>query len=291
MNKPQPGNQSYQGSEFERIFIACLAVVTAAILIYLTIAGPMYQKQISFKTHPDVIAQVIAQDAVNMYFLAPILLIAAWGLLNRKRWARYWLISTPLFLIYYALSYGIGWEWMAPNYQGNSHFWFFYYLEVLIAALLMMIYGLGIFPAKQRFIVKKLHLRIYSVLLGIFKLMFGAMWLKEIFQLYAEGTTRGYEIAPTAFWLVRMFDLGFSIPLALLSIYLLWTRPDTSFALQMLMYGFFLTMSVVVNAMGFMMWLSKDPAYDPAGTVIFAVLMLLSVFGFVFVLRGYLRKH
>jgi hypothetical protein len=39
MNKSQPGNKSYQGSEFERIFIACLAVVTAAILIYLTIAG------------------------------------------------------------------------------------------------------------------------------------------------------------------------------------------------------------------------------------------------------------
>jgi len=155
----------------------------------------------------------------------------------------------------------------------------------------MMIYGLSIFPAKQRFVAKKPHLRIYSILFGIFMLMFAMMWMKEIFQLFAEGSTRGYAVSPTAFWLVRMFDLGFCIPLAFLSIYLLWTRPDTSFALQMLMYGFFLTMSVVVNAMGLMMWLSKDPAYDPAGTVIFAVLMLLSVFGYVFVMRGYLRKH
>lgn len=286
----QPGNNSYMGNEFERIFMALVAISAAVVLIYLSIAGPMYQGKIEYKTHPTVYNQLIAQDAVNMYFMAPLLLIAAWGLLNRKRYARYFLISTPLFMIYYALSYGIGWEWMAPDYSGNSYLWFFYYLWVLIASVLILFYALHIFPAKMRPNFKKNGLRIYSVALALFMGMFALMWMKEVFELFQTGSTRGYEIAPAAFWLVRMFDLGFSVPLGFISIYLLWTRPETTFAAQMLLYGFFVTMSVVVNAMGLVMYLNNDPTYDPNGTVIFLILMALSIIGFVYILRGYIRR-
>ncbi|MDZ4182576.1 MAG: hypothetical protein U1B83_06850, partial [Candidatus Cloacimonadaceae bacterium] len=242
MNKTS-GQNLYPGTEFERIFIAVIAIAAAAVLIYLTVMGPMYLGRITFKTHPDVYNQLIAQDSVNMYFLAPVLLIGAWGLLNRKRYAKYFLIATPLFLMYYAMSYAMGWEWVSADFVGNSHLYFFYYLFILIASLLILLYSMHIFPAKQRSFFGKRGLAIYSTLMCVFMGLFAMMWMQEVFEVFQTGTSRGYDMAPTAFWLVRTFDLGFSIPLAFISVYLLWTRPQTTFAIQMLLYGFFVTMS------------------------------------------------
>lgn len=289
MNKPG-GTSVYFGTEFERIFIAVVAIAAAAVLIYLTILGPMYQGRILFKTHPDVYNQLIAQDAVNMYFLAPILLIGAWGLLNRKRYAKYFLIATPLFLMYYAMSYAMGWEWKVESYTGNSHHYFFYYLYILVASLLIMLYSLHIFPSKQKPIFGKRGLLIYSSLMTIFMGLFAMMWMQEVFEVFATGTSRGYDLAPAAFWLVRTFDLGFSIPLALISVYLLWTHPQTTFPIQMLLYGFFVTMSVVVNAMGLVMYLNHDPAFEISSSVVFLILMLISILGYGYVIKGYHKK-
>jgi hypothetical protein len=285
-----PAKKESRAPELERIFIILLAVATAATLVFLTILGPMYQGRISFRTHPTVLNQIIAQDAVNMYFLAPILLIGAWGLLYRKRYAKYFLISTPLFLIYYAISYGIGWEWMAPDYSGNSHLCFFYYLFVLIAALLIMLYSLQLFPAKARPSFGRRGLGVYSAVFILFLSLFALMWMREIFEVFRTGSTRSYDLAPTAFWLVRMFDLGFSVPLGFLSVYLLWTRPNTSLRIQMLFYGFFVTMSVVVNAMGLVMYLNRDPSFEMSSSLVFAALFLIVAAGLVYVLRGYAGK-
>jgi len=287
---PQPGNKSYMGTEFERIFVALLAIAAAAMLVYLAIAGPLFYGPIEYRTHPTVNNQLVAQDAVNMFFLAPLLLIGAWGLLHRKRYARYFLISTPLFLIYYTISYMIGWEWMAPAYSGNSHLWFFHFLFVLVSALVIMLYSLHIFPAKAKARFGKTGLRAYSAAYTVFLLLFAAMWCKEIFQVFETGTARGYDLSPTAFWLVRTFDLGFSVPLGFISLYLLWTRPESTLAIQMLFYGFFVTMSVVVNAMSLMMFLRHDPTFDAPSSVVFIVLMLIVMAGLVYILKGYGKK-
>lgn len=288
--QPQPGNKSYFGTDFERLFVATLAFLCAAMLVYLGIAGPLFQGSIQYRTHPDVENQVVAQDAVNMFFLAPLLVIGGWGLLQRKRYARYFLISTPLFLFYFAISYMIGWEWMAPDYTGNSHLWFFHFLFVLVSALLIMLYSLHIFPAKTKARFGKTGLRVYSVVFSVFLALFAAMWCKEIFQVFTTGSTRGYAISPTAFWLVRTLDLGFCVPLGFISIYLLWTRLESTLAIQMLFYGFFVTMSVVVNAMALMMYLRHDPAFDGPGSMVFVILMIIVAAGLVYILKGYGRK-
>jgi hypothetical protein len=280
----------YSPENFERNFIAVVALLCALMLIYLGIQGPMFKGNIIYKTHPTVYNQLIAQDAVNTFVIAPILLIGSWGLFNRKKFAKYLLVSTPLFLFYYAISYGIGWEWMAPDYQGNSQLYFFHFLSVSIAALLIMFYCLDAFPARHKPRFKKNVLVVYSILFTVFMALFAMMWMKEIFQVFSTGTARGYDISPAAFWLVRFFDLGFSIPLAFISLYLLWLRPQTSFPVQMLLYGFFLSMSVVVNAMGLVMVINHDPSADLASNAVFVVLMLISFAGYIFILKGYQKR-
>ncbi|RFT17073.1 MAG: hypothetical protein OP8BY_1015 [Candidatus Saccharicenans subterraneus] len=285
-------NHSYIdfGTGFERIFIGLVAILAGAILIYLAVMGPLITGAIKYKTADDINNQLIGQDLVNLVVLASILIAGGVLLLRRKSTAKYLLLATPLFLIYYAISYTIGWEWSSPRYSGNNERYFFYFLFILIAALLIMLYCLSVFPKNVFSTFKKKSLLIYSILFVLFLLVFAGMWIKEVLEVIKTGTTRGYDIAPTAFWLVRVFDLGFSIPLGLLSVYLLWTRAARAYPLIYMFYGFFFTQILAVNAMGWMMFIRHDPAFALRDLVVFSILALIIVFGFVYVHRNYKLK-
>jgi len=280
-------DESGFGNRFERILTGFFAVGSGLILIFLAVHGPMFAGRIHYKTADFVNNQLIGQDAVNLAVLSPLLLLGGLALFFRKPAGKYLLIFTPLFLIYYVLSYTIGWEWSAPGYSGNSERYFFLFLFVLIAALVIMLYTLAVFPRDRTARFSKTGLGVYTGWMALFLLVFAVNWSKEVVQVITTGTARGYDAAPAAFWLVRVFDLGFSIPLGLISLYLLWARPKSSYPIQFLFYGFFLTQIVAVNAMGLMMLVKRDPTFLWRDLAVFSGLGLLLAFGFIYVLRHF----
>jgi hypothetical protein len=275
------------GIPFERVFVGAVAVATALVLGYLAVQGPLVRGVIAYKTAPGIVGQLMGQDAVNLVLMAPLLLAGGILLLLRRPLSKYLLVATPLFLIYYALSYTIGWEWSSPAYAGNSERWFFLYLFVLVAALVILLYALAVFPKHVESRFRKGGLAAYSAVFVLFLLVFAAMWAKEVFEVVRTGASRGYDIAPAAFWLVRVFDLGFSIPLGLISVYLLWARPKQAYAVVCLFYGFFFTQIVAVNAMGWTMLIKKDPTFLWRDLVVFHVLAAIIAFGFFYIRRNY----
>lgn len=275
------------GSTFERMLVGILSIATGILLLYLAIEGPLGLGHIRYKTAAVINNQLKGQDLVNLLVLGPISIIGGLALLFRKRLARYLLIATPLYLIYFVLSYTIGWEWSSVAYTGNSELYTFHFLFILISSLVILMYSLSIFPTDVTSSFRQKGLIIYSVLFTLFLLIFASMWILEVAELMATGTTRAYGIAPTAFWVVRIFDLGFSIPLGLISVYLLWTRPNSTYAVQFMFYGFFMTMIVAVNAMGFMMLVRNDPTFLIRDLVVFVILALIIGSGFVYILRNY----
>lgn len=279
-------NQSF-GTRFERIFVAILAIATGIILIYLAIEGPLFLHHIKYKTADIINNQLVGQDMVNMFVLSPILIVAGITLLLRKRISPYLLIITPLYMIYYVLSYTIGWEWSSTEYNGNSESLTFYFLFILISSLIILLYSLSIFPQNVESTFRKKGLIVYSILFSFFLLIFASMWIKEVLEVMSTGTSRAYDVAPTAFWLVRIFDLGFTIPLGLISVYLLWTRPNTTYPVQFMFYGFFLTMIIAVNAMGISMLLNNDPTFLMRDLIVFLVLAGIVLTGFIYILRNY----
>jgi hypothetical protein len=281
---------NYFGTNFERVFIGCLAILTGLMLAYLAIQGPLFLNYIQYKTHQLVINQLIGQDAVNLFLLCPMLILGGFLLLRKKLFAKYLLIMTPLFLMYYSISYAMGWEWMAQQYRGNSEKYFFHFLGILISALIIMMYSLHIFPKNVKATFIKSRLAVYTALYSIFLIAFAMLWMKEVFSVIETGTARAYDIAPGAFWLVRVFDLGFSIPLGLISIYMLWVRPEKAYPVQYLFYGFFLTQLTAVLAMAFMMYINNDPTFEWNSSLIFVVLCLIVVSGFVYINKSYRLK-
>ena len=275
------------GNSFERISVAVISVISGIFLIYLAIMGPAFLGHIHYKTAEVVNNQLIGQDIINLFLLSPILIIGGIALILRKQIARFLLIVTPLFLIYYVLSYTIGWEWSSAQYTGNSEKYTFYFLFILISSLIILLYSLSVFPDKVESKFSKKGLLVYSVFFTLFLLIFSSMWIKEVVEVITTGTARGYDIAPAAFWLVRIFDLGFTVPLGLISVYLLWVRPDTTFPIQFMFYGFFLTMILAVNAMGLIMFLNNDPTLLLRDLIVFVILALIIAAGFFYILRNY----
>ena len=280
-------SDNFMGSRFERFFVAALAIATGAALVYLAVQGPLIRGAIVYKTAAVIGNQLVGQDMVNLALLSPILFISGAGLLLGKKWAVSLLLATPLFLIYYALSYSIGWEWSSPVYPGNSQRYAFFFIFILAAALIFLLYALAASPKKAASSFKKSGLVVYSVLFTAFLLIFASMWIKEVLEVIRTGTTRGYDLAPTAFWLVRAFDLGFSVPLGLVTVYLLWARPATAYPVISLFYGFFFTQIIAVNAMGWMMFLKHDPTFLMRDLVVFMALAVIIFFGFFYIRRNY----
>jgi hypothetical protein len=275
------------GTTFERVFTAVLSLITALVLFYLAVEGPLFLDKIKYKTAEVINNQLVGQDIVNMLVMCPILIIGGAALLSKKRYSVYLLLMTPLYLIYYVLSYTIGWEWSSAEYTGNSEGYTFYFLFILISSLVILLYTLSAFPAMVQSTFRRNSLIIYSVIFVTFLLVFASMWIKEIREVISTGTTRGYEIAPTAFWLVRIFDLGFSVPLGLISVYLVWARPGSSYPVQFMFYGFFITMIIAVNAMGFIMYFNNDPTFMMRDLMVFFVLLLIIATGFFYMLKNH----
>ena len=273
--------------DIERITVSLLCIFSGIILIYLAICGPLVLNILTYKTAETGIFQIMGQDLVNLFLLSSLLIGSGITLFLKKKIALFLIISHPLYLIYYVLSYTVGLEWSSPTLAGNSEKYTFYFLFILISAVITLLYALSIFPQTYKSSFKKKSLGVYSGFYILFLFLFSAMWLGEMSQVMNSGTTRAYETVPTAFWLIRIFDLGFTIPLGFLSLYLLWTRPNETYAVQFLFYGFFLTMITAVNSMGWVMFFKQDPFFLLRDMSVFSGLWIIVFGGFIFVLRNY----
>ena len=273
--------------DIERITVSLLCIFSGIILIYLAICGPLVLNILTYKTAETGIFQIMGQDLVNLFLLSSLLIGSGITLFLKKKIAPFLIISHPLYLIYYVLSYTVGLEWSSPTLAGNSEKYTFYFLFILISAVITLLYALSIFPQTYKSSFKKKSLGVYSGFYILFLFLFSAMWLGEMSQVMNSGTTRAYETVPTAFWLIRIFDLGFTIPLGFLSLYLLWTRPNETYAVQFLFYGFFLTMITAVNSMGWVMFFKQDPFFLLRDMSVFSGLWIIVFGGFIFVLRNY----
>ena len=275
----------------ERYLIGVLAITSGITLLYLAILGPLVLDRISYKTSASAYTQTMAQDIVNIILLAPLSIIGGISHIMRKSFSKYLLILTPIYLMYMGLSYGIGMEWSYDLYTGSSEQYFFNYLTLIVGGLIVMIASLSMFSEEDAPEFNKKSLKIYISMTTLFLLLFAKMWIDEVQMVIQTGDTisGSYSSTPTLFWVIRYLDLGFSIPLGLIGMYLLATRPKTSYPIIQLVYGFFITMVSAVLTMGVLMFLENDPEVQLSGIILFAILFVLSYSGYYYLIKHKLR--
>lgn len=280
---------------FERYVIGAVAIVCAGILIAIALLGPIGLGLMEHRTSQSAIYQTMGQDLVGALLIAPLLLIGGLLHLLKKGESKYFLILTPITLIYTGLSYGIGQEWSNEAYSGNIENYFGLFVMLIISGLILGISSLSMFDEKDAPDFNKRNLYIYAGLMAVFLLLFAMMWSSEVFEVIATGnTTSGsYASTPTVFWVIRYLDLGVTIPLGYMALYLLITRPKQAYPIILLFFGFFITMGTAVNTMAIVQVFSGDPEVAgaaAAGLVIFPILGFLAYAGLWYLIKNKFRR-
>ncbi|MBU0686210.1 MAG: hypothetical protein KJ653_10260 [Candidatus Thermoplasmatota archaeon] len=274
-----------------RYVVSMAAFVCAVALASIAILGPLGTGTIHYRTSQSGTWQIEGGDLVNLLLITPILLIGGVLHLLRRGSSKYFLILTPIVLMYTGMTIGIGQEWSNPSYTGNVENYFWLYLILVIGGLILLIASLSMFTEKDAPAFKPRNLRIYVGVMALFLLMFAAMWTSEISQVVSRGDTSSgsYKEAPTLFWVIRYFDLGITIPLGFLALFLLLTRPERTYSTVLLFFGFFITLGSAVNSMAWIMYVNNDPEFQAGSLVIFSVLGILSWGGLLYLVKDKLR--
>lgn len=264
-----------------------VAILCAAVLVAMAVLGPSGTGDLMYRSSRSGIWQIMGQDLADLFLLAPLLLIGGALQLMRKDISKYFLVLTPLTLMYTGLSLGIGQEWTAHDGNVEAYFWMF--LALIVGGLLLLIGVLPQFGQGEGAGFRRKHLMAFVLIMGLVLLIFAGMWAGQIDQVVATGDLAdgSYSDSPNAFWTVRFLDLGICVPLGFVSLFLLLRRPEKGYPLVLLFFGFFLTMAVTVNAMALVQLLNDDPAVESlgAGLFIFPVMAALFLAGLYFLLR------
>jgi len=274
----------------EKVIIGSVLILCGLILIYLSVNGPFFLNTVRYRTSLSAISQIKGQDIINLFLIAPLLVTSGLFHLLNKPVSRYLIILTPVYLMYYGLSMGIGMEWGSEVYSGDSEKLTFHFLFLIISGLITLMYSYSLFKPAGNIQFNKKNLTVYSVIFVVFLLLFSSMWLKEVILVMDGNYPESYGQNPVLFWVIRYLDLGFTIPLGLLSVYLLWTRPGSAFPVQLLFYGFFMTTVTAVCSMGFLMYFDNAPDFSLGGLLVFLSLAVIVFTGYIYIMKIYLRN-
>jgi hypothetical protein len=272
-----------QEFRFEDKIVGCVAALCALVLAFLSLMGPLVLGMIRYRTSENAILQVEGQDLVNLVLIVPVCLTGGVLAFRGSPKASRWLMFLPIYLIYMAIAYGIGAEWSDPRYTGNNERYAFFFIFLMIAGIVFLLYSVPRLKAEEAPELGARGKLVYSVLFVAFILIFTGMWSGQILEVMRTGAGGDYDGARTGFWTIRILDMGVSIPLGLLSVYLIWARPKTGFSVQRLFYGFFLTQITAVLAMMLFMFARRDPQADVGKAVVFACIGAIVYAGYFYV--------
>jgi len=271
---------------FPWYFVGAVAVLCGVAVAALAVLGPLVLGSIEYRTSESGVWQVEGGDIVNLILVAPILIIGGVLHLMRRPGSKYLLVLPPVTLMYNGLSLGIGQEWSDSSYTGNVEQYAWLFLVLLIGGLVLLVASLSMFSTRDTPAFKPKNLRIYVAVMSLFLLLFALMWLSELAGVMSAGgeSLESYNETPTLFWTIRYLDLGITIPLGFMGLYLLLTRPERSYPLVLLFFGFFVTLGTSVLSMGIVMTVNDDPGAQAGALPIFGTLAALSWVGLLYLL-------
>lgn len=263
------------------------ALICAAVLLLMAALGPMGTGDIVYRTSGSALYQNQGQDLADIFLIAPLLLIGGTLQLLRRENAKYFLVLTPVTLMYTGLSLGVGQEWSA--YPGNVENYFWMFMSLIIGGLVLLIGTLSQFNDADAPRFERRKLLWFVALTGMALVLFSAMWLGQVNEVIGKGdlSDGSYSDAPNLFWTIRFLDLGISVPVGFMALFLMLSRPEKAYRLVLLFFGFFITMAATVNTMALVQVLNDDPstASMGPGLLIFPVLGALSFVGLLFLVR------
>ena len=254
--------------------IALLAVAT--LLAVNVVLGPLGLGVIQWRVSAIGLNQTYGADGAALVLVVPSAVAAAWLWHRRARLAPPLTLGVGLATLYYAVASALGPDY--ARYPGNN--------ERFVPILLVLI-GLSWVVAIRAWAALDAHppvpaiwlARSLGTVLVVGGAAIGLAWSKQLFDIAIAGSLTGpdalaYADAPGAFWLVRVVDLGFIVPICLATGVGLWRGSPTAVRAAYGIAAFMTLQAASVLAMGTVMLWRQDPTATPTLVYVLAPVSL-----------------
>lgn len=235
-------------------FLTLSAAMAASALL-----GPLGLGVIEFRVSDAMENQLVGGELIALLLIAPMAMAAGILFLRRHRLAPVLAIAPALYAVYTYPQFIIGPDYL--RYPGNNE-----HFVPLYIGLVMLGWGLALWSWR---LMKGAHLpspsralrRSVVTMLSVLALLVAGAWIADILDVLVGGVpSREYRSDPTLFWLIRLLDLGFVVPMAVLTAVGLVRRADWSRRLAYAVVGFQTILVASVTGMAMVMAVRGDPA-------------------------------
>jgi len=245
----------------------------AAVLLALgtalalgAVLGPLLIGAIEWRISANSLNQTFGADGAALLLLAPTSIVAAWLAWHRRPTAAPLAFGLGLAALYYGLASVLGAEY--ARYSGNNERFFLLYLLIVVLGWVASAWGwstMGESPPRP----SRRLARTAGLLFIVGGGLISAAWLIQLVVIAVDGSLSqaadalAYAESPTAFWVVRVVDLGFIAPLAIWSGIGLWLGWAGAAKAATGVAAFLTLQAAAVLAMGVVMIVRGDPTATP----------------------------
>jgi hypothetical protein len=252
-----------------------VALAAAAIL------GPLALGLIDWRVSANSLNQTYGADGAALVLLAPASLIAAWLAWQGRPVAGPLAFGVGLASLYYGVASVLGADYV--QYRGNNERFFLLFLVIIVLAWTTAAWGWSALRTESRR-PGRILARSTAIVFVASGLAIASAWLIQLATIAANGALTGaadilaYQESPSGFWVVRIVDLGFIVPLAVASGIGLWRGSAAAARAATGIAAFMTLQASAVLAMGVIMLLRADPTATPGLVVVLAPITVALAF-------------
>jgi hypothetical protein len=240
--------------------VALLAL--AATSITAVALGPLGLGVIQWRVSANLLNQTYGADAAQLLLVTPAAIAAAGLWWRGRRTAAPLALGVGLATLYYAVASVLGPDY--TRYAGNNERFFLLYLALIVLGWTIAARAWTALDAAPPRPARWLA-RGFGAVLVAGGALIGSAWTAQLVGIAAAGTAgREYAESPSAFWTVRIVDLGFIVPVCLAAGIGLWRGSATAVKAAYGVAAFMTLQAAAVLAMGAVMLWHRDLTASPA---------------------------
>ncbi|HEV8447801.1 MAG TPA: hypothetical protein VGQ44_13310 [Gemmatimonadaceae bacterium] len=263
-----------------RIVGATLIALGAAIASN-AVLGPLVLGVIRIHESPAMETQLLGGELTSLFIAAPLAIAAGIAWWRGDRLAPFLAAGPSAYALYTYVQFVLVPDY--SRYPGNNENYFFLYLSLVIAGWTMLLAACRAIAAGAPRIDTRLARTTGAAMLAVGS-SFALAWVGSIVRLSNPPLPTEYLEHPTAFWLIRLMDLGFVIPASLTTGWLLVRGAESAGRWAYGFIGMQTLLTCAVAGMAIRMALRDDPAVttpllvvSTTGAGVFLVLYVLAL--------------
>ena len=261
-------------------FFAYGLFVLALGLAVNSLLGPLATTTIRYRYSDSMINQAIGLDAVALFAVAPIAVVAGWLILRGHLAGPVIGFVPTTFAAYMAPQYMVGPDYLGLD--GNNEQFFVFHLALFVLSGVLAIGAWSTVERSQLQPATRASDRRRSLILAGVVIFILFRWVPALIELTGgDPSSDAYIDNPTAFVLIGVLDLGFVAPAAIAATIGIrrgaqWGREATYAVI-----GWFALVPVAVAAMAITMQVNDDPNAAGGVTVLLVAAAVVFTLGAV----------